>query len=431
MAPISSLNEDTLLHIFDAVLAREWSWRPNPTAAPCRQWRELLLTHAHFWARLQCETEDDLKLAPLWLQRSKDAVIDVDISAGFDTNRALLRDVLFMIINNQSRLGKLRLNQADLEEDAQPVAVDDFSNLTDLKVETTLSYRRTVLPYTFLSSQPRQQPIAPKLTKVSIYFSHTATHLQREIRGLLEQCPNLKELSLDLSNCAVVEDDEPDGHVYVFGRLESIDLTGSYRDKNVTDYVRRLLQRSEAPSLLSLSFEFDMDNPFVDAAQQFLMRSNYGRVQKAVLRVSRCGLRLQEKIYRALPGVKELHIDEHQATSYNLLTLGRGTGDLCPLLEYIWVKNSPQKGHEAVVDCLVSRLSQGKRFKAEIRVDHTDDDDRDWIYTHPILKQWINDYDLKYMVWQNEAYEGTKRPFQGPFSDLLQRIAQITGGSST
>ena len=380
--------------------------------------------------RLQCKTDDELALAPLWLQRSRDAIIDVDICGEFQ-NHAQLGSVLIELLSNQSRLRKLSLSQVELEA-FRPMAVNDLSNLVELSLTTKLdtdyyysSRPDMVLPYTFLLPRISQQPVAPRLRKLDLTSYFTTKQMQIEIWALLEQCPNLEELSLNVINYDDDTEHEPDGHAFVLGKLESIVLESRIESKSDRQFLMRLLRRLEAPSLLSLTVRTYMDDWFAEAIQEFLVRSHYGGpVRKAEIRSIGCEGEFLEEILEALPGVTELCTHAYGSTIYELLTLGQDTDDLCPLLESFHANNLFEEASDDMADFLVSRLSRARTFKASIRVDHMSRDDREWIYNHPYLQQWMSAYDYESLVWTNEDYEGLERPFEGPF-DVYKQIAEF------
>ena len=412
MAKILSLNDDVLLKVFHAAVQAS-SPKLSDNQAPlnvsrtCRHWRNLLLANPRFWLCLDCKSDDELKLVPLWLRRSQDAVIEVSIS-GFSllppkVDPVLLEGALRVIFNNQSRLGKLLF--AGLAH-IPPVRVDNFSNLVEFRAVTSPPpvVGDAYLPLktdnthavSVSSSHLQHRAIAPKLRNLDFWFGF-ALATRETLEGtwaLLHQCPNLEQLSLHVLLCEAVEHN-PIDPILSLEKLESIDLGCDGEDDNGLDYVRFLLRHLRAPSLHSLTITTIMNDTLVEAAREFLLGSNYGApVREAGILMDDCSVQLQKKFLQDLSQVTKLTIPDdfdfgdayRLEHTYQLLTLGSESGDFCPLLESFETSYSPSDV-EIMAKFLLSRLRQTRTFRASIRSVKNEDLFR--ICEHPELQEWL------------------------------------------
>ena len=96
--------------------------------------------------------------------------------------------------------------------------------------------------------------------------------------------------------------------------------------------------------------------------------------------------------------------DAHYEITYQLLTMGRGSCDLCPLLEDFNVTFVPCS--DSVVDFLLSRLRQTRSFQGTFSLCYEPiyGERRTRIYEHPELMRWRNRCHWGCLIsWTNEG----------------------------
>ena len=426
MAKISAIDDDALLKIFETAVQAS-DGRPSEHQAPlniartCRHWRMIVLTTGSLWTRFVCDDFDDVNFVRLWLQRSRDAIIDLDTWAC--PNEILFRT----IFENQSRFGKLLIRggiHSQHPQHLQPVMIHDLSNATEMALGPgrvpfmVASNFLEVAEQLSLPSRPR--PIAPKLTKLTVsLFSGGGICA---VFDLLEQSPNLSELDLRFDKPVFDVHATRTFHPLSLDKLESLSLALPFQTL-VVEWIRHLT----APSLRSLlitdhSLDGIGDDRLPETFAAFLERSQYGApVERATLNIKNTGNGTWFRIVQALPGLKEFrsYAFPRSARDYEWLITRSRFGEVWPLLEGLqtywntgdillegvqtyW--NTGDIDILAMVNFLLSRLLQPQHFSAVIDVSNTNEQDRRFLEDHEELSRWHANSpsgDSQYMAWSN------------------------------
>ena len=397
MAKIASLDDDVLLKIFENAVQvsdcdssypyRRWikAEAPLNLSRTCHHWRGIVLASGRFWTRFKSEVEWDMPLARVWLERSRNAILDLDFGRGYVKNSLLRR-----VFENQSRLGRLLIEGTEWGGEPELVMIRDLSNMTELTLKG-VSFTVNAMAL----SEPLSQPIAPKLTKLIV---HPRGGIDATL-DLVEQCPNLVELSLS-------SNDEANDRVFrpiSFPDLTTLSLGLSFGIQTV-----KWLEHLTAPSLRTLdvsshSIHRSVSLPAVLA--DFLERSQYGApVENLSLSIGGDDVQAWARFARSLPGLKDYYSDGFPASAheYELLTIGGDSGDAWPLLQKFHKSFYPGD-IDAMVDFLLSRLDRPHPFDAEVHIQNTDEDDCNYLREHEELSRWEGgSTSRKYLAWTNK-----------------------------
>ena len=398
MAMITSLNDDILLKIFEDAVHLSDSI-PNKRNAPlnlshtCQHWRDIILANKRFWTRFKAKGDRDMRFAYLWLERSRDAILDLDFRRG-----NISGGLLGLVFENQPRLRRL-LVQGTKSKFPIPVVIRDLSNMVEMTLPFTID--------TSLPSDPPSRPIAPKMTNLTVGLESYGVVTIGSTFDLIEQCPNLVELSLDFW-----DDGMRDGLAFrplCFQALQTLTLHIHFRDN-----VEGWLQHLTAPSLRSLRIRDYSVNPRLRAIlADFLERSQPGG---PVERFSLASFdsTIDEhwvRLIQALPNLREYECDSFplDVSDHERLTIGSTSGNAWPLLQK-FRKNFRLGDIDAMVGFVLSRLNRPHPFSAEIHVQHVADEVRNSLDTHEELSQWKDDSEsLEYLVWSNIAWRHLQR----------------------
>ena len=409
MAIITSIEYDVLVEIFEHACKMS-DGRPNDHQAPlnlsltCRRWREIILEHGCFWTRFTCEDIDRIGLARVWLQRSRNNILDLDLSGTFASG-----SLLCTIFENQSRLGRL-LVEGTRCKGTEPVAISDLSSMSKLKLDRIL-FMVSASPPPAIDQTPsaaRPQPIAPILYELQVTIEEK--DMPRSFWAavdLLEQCPRLNKFSLH------IDGHSPSSHntggrifnSYSLNNLAEISLSGQ-----VVGPVQAWLQHTTAPNLRLLDIRNknnrNSGSALPDSVADFLERSQCCGVEKAWLSIGRSGIQTWERIIQALPGLRMYYSGENfpfHREEYELLTIRNGSGDRWPCLSQFTKVGYPGDT-SAVVSFLLSRLRRSQLFCADIEVRHLNEDSRRLLEDHAELSQCRVDLQsgaCKTLAWDN------------------------------
>ena len=404
------VEEDVLSEIFALAISQS-EGRTTLRDAPlnlshtCRRWRELLLSNGRFWTHLDCFNSRtyDHRLASLWPERSRDAIMNVRIGPHHDgSQESKDRDcerLLEAVLRNQSRVGALKVMMMGSHE-GEPMKLHDLSNLVSLELHHPFPFRGDSLLLSsthallHLPHLPEEtQAIAPVLTKLTLTGVKEAEAQLAGVLAMLVHCHNLSEFALTTRRNRSVErrDEESEAPINcILEKLESF----SYSTFSYGGFLRHI----RAPSLryicvMGIASWPPAFNEMYDDIRDFLADSERGPVvRSAHFFFTHIEEEAQLAILEALPGVTTLEAGFPRTNRvYRGLTLGGDGGELCPLLEYMEIHAPPKEGVRAMIDMLRSRFDESAKFRAVIATRPLEDDDAEELRAQVEIHRWISE----------------------------------------
>lgn len=410
--PIFSMPPEVLTHIFlwAAALAK---FQPKNHEAPlnvsrtCKAWRQLLLTSACFWThfdtisavpvQFELEGEFDIRLAMMWLERTRNATIAYRVGSQFE-KRSDMADIaawLSEISKRQSQWGELSLLYP--HEKRLAIRTEPLGNLPNLRSwhfqgpsPFTVERDGPYIDYKPLFFVPdlnsTGQPIAPRLTTLHISRIFADRALQQGLLAMLRHCPNLESFLISYwneGNDSGLRDDIP---ICVLSKLKQLTLIGNFEHLH-------LFKKLKAPALDSLNVSAPLRNH--DLARDLLtIIHGLGLVQslrKLVLNPMKYTFNkvAQRLLLEDFPELSFLYIDFPASTATcKLLSLAPRGSRLCPRLDELRICFEQPPNIDVLQRMLSSRFASNENFRVSIHINKMERGGKELLDTNSSFRQW-------------------------------------------
>ncbi|KAF5322701.1 hypothetical protein D9619_000456 [Psilocybe cf. subviscida] len=379
------LPPEILAAIFEECVRDGWTKTPLVVSHVCSSWRKAAETPA-VWAHvvINMDAPNTLQRTRLWLDRSKEAPLTVDITINEDTSH--LEETMKLLSAHIHRWASLtvkaevvaRVNQmlrvctgsalnlrfvdisvkyaliaADgfgLEEaDYELVALREFSERVNANDCKTLRIQHSAIP------SPNVLP--PSIRNLHLQLEATTTNVAEQtltkLAGVLQGLPDLQSLCVEVKEYDADQffrSDNPDDQQTVeLACLESLILTGS-------NNLVRILPHIHTPNLIHLGLRSSLDKYEPEMGSwitTFLAQSC-----PPLTRLEIHDLALQSQDYhiiiRALPALEDLRLHDSDILDVTINELA--TQNICPGLKYLDLRWCGRLTGRALVEFVRSRV---------------------------------------------------------------------------
>ncbi|KAF8913813.1 hypothetical protein CPB84DRAFT_1669208 [Gymnopilus junonius] len=374
------LPSELLASIFEECVLDGWTRTPLVVSHVCRTWRKAALTPSvwsHIYVNLNAR--DPLQRTALWLQRSQNTLLTIDLEVGVDLShlnnvtKMLLKEVQrWKVLNVTSTLlepvnqilqacnePSPQLRAMDISIDQEFILAnnvdDDRHELVGLRASfadaprfRSLHISRNVLPGRHILPSS----IVDLFLRLPCQHTSTSQSLSAIIR-LLEELPQLKSFSMEVPNGHYqrFQLDVEHGQLADLPSLESLTLMGA---NNIFGFLPHIRVPSLSYLFLRSSLEYIQAEEIALWLVRFLKESSPS-LKVLEFRDLALDQHVYGRLFPLLPLLEELHLHDSDILDTDLEGL-RGPQGFCPLLKQLDLRWCGRLSGRALVAFVRSRL---------------------------------------------------------------------------
>ena len=399
---ISLLTTDVLPTIFEFATASAGG-NPSIRDAPlnvshtCRTWRELAIGHGWLWRHLDCRfREIHPRLASMWLERSKELLLDYRLNQYLGDNRKEVEEWHRRLARRQRQWSIIHMHFSHgLAARMTPSRLSDLPKLTRWILWDILPFEAVGRPVAsitplFFIPPPSEvaQPLAPALTELVCNGLEGGTRTLRGLLNMFQQCPNLEDVKLSQST---------QGRDEAFGlsSTQSTCVLPVLRNLELSGRFGRLLRRLKAPALQSFQVDakiWPISSACLNVAE-FLSSTNVRVATFTGYADERRAIQEREvlQLLSSMHSVQTLRL-KYAATAFVCELLHSEGQHLCPQLEKLFMTFEDGADAKVVERMLSARYRLCPKFLASINV-------RDWFEKNQIDSQTKDTF----KDWENQG----------------------------
>ena len=376
------LPPEILASIFEECVKSGWTKTPLVVSHVCSSWRKAASIPT-VWSRVyvNLDTRDPYNRTRLWLERSQDALLYINLDIGKEKSQ--LGHIMTLLASKARRWKEINIKSVMLHPVNQVLQACGLHTPYLTSISVSIAQNFTVVNPTDAGGDnhelvalrtafsdapllrhlrierdllPGPNIIPSSITHLSLSISSWLTNSRQSIAStlrLLEEVPLLESLSIEAPSSQMFELDVDQGQLVDGPNLKSLILKGS-------NSLFHLLANFKASNLLSLCLRSFLEQNQADDTGHwidiFLERSKPPLCLLEIRDVS-LEISVYDRMLPLLPFLRVLRLHDSDIHDSTLLKLA-GPEILCPMLQFLDLRWCGRLSGQALVDLVRNRLQE-------------------------------------------------------------------------